>query len=159
MDSPTTTQETDEVAAPSAPKKIGANLKTFRIAMAVLWTLAILFMCWIPGEWVEVVEGESPWLQLPDLDKVVHWGIFVAFAVLWLRTTNSRWRYAWVALAGLALAVISEVVQNIPMLRRDGEIGDAITDFIGVAIGLAVAHGIEPLMRRAESLVFGKKVA
>jgi hypothetical protein len=147
--------ENSEAAAPRAPTAIGSNLKALRIAMAALWTLVILFLCWMPGRWVQKVEAGSPWFQVPDLDKVVHWGIFVLFTVLWLRTGHSRWRYVWVALAGLAVAAITELVQSsVPAIGRDGEIGDAITDLIGVAIGLTVARWIEPVLRRAESVVF-----
>ncbi len=148
--SPTMT-ENDENAAPGAPAKGRNFVMTLRIAMAVSWTLAILFLCWMPGKWVQEVEGESAWLQIPDLDKVVHWGIFVLFAVLWLRTSTSRWRYVWVGLAGLAMAAITEIVQTVPAIGRDGEIGDAITDLIGVAIGMVVARWIETLLVRAES--------
>jgi VanZ like family len=156
VDSLTTTPENDEAAAPTAGREAGGStLKAVRIAMAALWTLVILFLCWMPGKWVKEVEGGSPWFQIPDLDKVIHWGIFVLFTILWLRTGTSRWRYAWVALAGLALAAITELVQSsIPAIGRDGEIGDAITDLIGVAIGLAIFRWIEPLLRRAESVLF-----
>ena len=148
MDSLATTPENDEAAAPAAPAAVGSTLKAARVAVAALWTFVIFFLCWMPGKWVQEVEGGSPWFQVPDLDKVVHWGIFVLFTVLWLRTGTSRSRYAWVALGGLAVAAISELVQMLPAIGRDGEVGDAITDLIGVVIGLAVAHWIEPLFRQ-----------
>ena len=98
------------------PRRPGP-LEGFRIAMAALWTIVILVLCWMPGEWVQEVEEGSSWFQIPNLDKVVHWGIFVVFTVLWLRTGTSRWRYAWVALGGLAVASITELVQNAPRDR------------------------------------------
>src|SRR5262245_34687890 len=136
------------MARTAVPAAVGATLKAVRIAMAALWTSVIFFLCWMPGKWIQEVQEGSPWLQLPDLDKVVHWGIFVLFTVLWLRTGTSRWRYAWVALGGLAVAAITELVQLIPAIGRDAEVADVITDLIGVAIGLAVARWIEPLLRR-----------
>jgi hypothetical protein len=160
VDSLTTTQEHDEAAMSPAPRAAdGVILKAIRIAMAAAWTVVIFALCWMPGEWVQEVEEGSPWFQIPDLDKVVHWGIFVLFTVLWLRVGISRRRYAWVALAGLAVAVLTEVGQLYLPVGRDGEVGDAITDLIGVAIGLGVARWIEPLFRRAESLVFGPRGA
>jgi uncharacterized membrane protein YccC len=122
------------------------------MAMAALWTVVILGLCWMPRTWVQEVEEGSSWFEIPNLDKVIHWGIFVLFAVLWLRIGTSRWRYAWVALGGLAIASITELVQ--PAIGRDGEVADAITDLIGVAIGLGIARWIEPLLRRAESWLF-----
>jgi VanZ family protein len=161
VESLTTTQENNEVEAPPvrAAAEAGSTLMRLRIAMAVLWTVVILVLCWMPGKWVQELEQESPWFQVPDLDKVVHWGIFVVFTVLWLRTSTSTWRYAWVALGGLALASISELVQMFPAIGRDAEVGDAITDLIGVALGLALARWIEPLLRRAESRVFRTRTA
>ena len=88
----------------------------FRIAIAALWTIVIVVLCWMPGFVVQEIEKDSSWFQVPNLDKVVHWGIFFLFTVLWLRTSTSRWRYAWVALGGLAAASITEFVQNLPAL-------------------------------------------
>lgn len=152
MDLPTMTENPE--AAAVAPRA-----KTIRLALAVTWTLVICILCWMPRFLVQEVEGDSPWFQIPDLDKVIHWGIFFLFTVLWLRTGASKWRYAWVALAGLALAAITEIGQTLPAVGRDGEIGDGITDMIGVAIGLAVAPWIEPLWRWAESRVFRTPLA
>ncbi len=154
MDSLSTIRHQDEAPAPPRPSTAGSGLKALRIAMAVLWTLVICFLCWMPGRWVQEVGKGSPWFQVPDLDKVVHWGIFVLFTVLWLRTGTSRWRHAWVALGGLAMACGTEFVQNLPAIGRDAEVGDAITDLIGVAIGLGLARWIEPPLRWAESLLF-----
>jgi hypothetical protein len=122
--------------------------------MAVLWTITILSLCWLPFEWLQGIGDETPWFEIPDLDKLIHWGIFVAFSVLWVRLGASRWRYAWVGLGGLALAVVSETVQNLPWINRDGNLGDTISDVIGIAIGLAVAPWIEPLLRSLEAQVF-----
>ncbi len=116
-------------------------------------------LCWLSPRWVHEVERSSPWFALPDLDKVVHWGIFCVFAVLWLRVSGSSRRYWFVGLGGLALAAITELVQNLPIINRDGNVADAIADFIGVLIGLAIASWIEPCLRFVESRLFGKTVS
>jgi hypothetical protein len=154
VNSLTTKLEDDEATSPPPLAASGPTRQVVRIAMAALWTLVILALCWMPAPWVQEVREGSPWLQIPDLDKVVHWGIFVVFTILWLRTSTSRWRYAWVALGGLVVAAGTELVQTLPAIGRDCEVGDAITDLIGVAIGLVVARWIEPLIFRAESRLF-----
>jgi len=117
-------------------------------------------LCWLSPKWVHELERKTPSLfEFPDLDKVVHWGIFCVFALLWLRVSRSSHRYWLVALGGLALAVITEVGQNLPMIQRDGNVPDAIADVIGVLIGLAIAAPIEPLLRFVESRLFGKLVS
>jgi uncharacterized membrane protein YccC len=125
----------------------------------MLWTLVIMALCWASPRWVHKVVRSSSWFALPDLDKVVHWGIFCVFTVLWMRTSQSNRRYWLVALGGIALAAITELVQNLPIVNRDGNMADAITDVIGVLIGLAVASWVEPLLRFLESRLLGKLVS
>jgi VanZ family protein len=115
-------------------------------------------LCWLSPRWVHKVERSSSWFEIPNLDKIVHWGIFCAFALLWLRVSGSRRRYCFVALGGLALAAITELVQNLPIVNRNGSVADALADFIGVLIGLAIASWVEPFFRLIEARLFGKTV-
>ncbi len=126
------------------------RLQRFRLAAAIVWTLTIMALCWLSPRWVQKVEKSSSFFELPGLDKVVHWGIFCVFAVLWLRASKSSRRW-YVALGGLALAAITELVQNLPIINRDGNVADTITDLIGVLIGLAIASWVEPVLRFVES--------
>jgi hypothetical protein len=151
VDSITTTQDAAESAAPPVPAAAPIAAMIVRYTLATLWTLVIMVLCWTPRYIVEEVEESSPWFEIPNLDKVIHWGIFVVFAVLWLRVGNSRWKYAWVALGGLALTILTEVVQMIPAINRNAGLDDAITDMIGVGLGLAIARWIEPLLVWIES--------
>jgi hypothetical protein len=72
-----------ERTAPPVPLR--SAVRSVRLAAAVIWTVLILVLCWLPAEIVHEVEGESPWLRIPNLDKVVHCGIFVVLSILWLR--------------------------------------------------------------------------
>ncbi len=149
----------------SAPQRDGTSsanesaatsrVARFRIILAALWTAVILVLCWAPRQYVQEAEENAPWFAIPNLDKVVHWGIFVVFAVLWLRTSGSRGRYPAVALAGLALAVVTEVGQLMPQVGRDGSVADGITDLIGLTLGLILARWLEPLLAWLESRILG----
>ncbi len=152
VESLTTVPDHAESASHPAPAR--TTPLVFRLTMASLWTIVILILCWMPKSVIEEVEEGSRWFDIPNLDKVVHWGIFVVFTVLWLRIGTSRWRYAWVVLGGLALAAVSEIVQNLPWIGRDGELDDGITDMIGVLLGLIIARWIEPLLSGLESRLF-----
>jgi len=154
VNSPPTPQGDAESAI--FPVVIEHRVTTYRGMIAVLWTLVILTLCWLPSSVLQEVEKDSSWFQIPNLDKLVHWGIFLLFSLLWLRVGSSRWRFLWVALAGLVLAVVTEVVQLLPIIGRDGNIGDAVTDCIGVLIGLALAPALEPLLHRMESRILQK---
>ena len=93
-------------------------------AVVVLLSLAILFA---PGSDVP----PSP----PGVDKLVHGGLFLALAV------SGRWAgVRWGVLAVLLpfYAAASEVLQTIPALHRDGNVGDWLADVVGVALGLLI---------------------
>jgi len=119
--------------------------------MALVWTLVIMVLCWLPRNLVQQVEGESSWFKIPNLDKVVHCGIFVIFSILWLRVGSVRRRFGRVALGGFVLAVVTELVQQLPVVGRDASVADALTDVIGVLIGIAIASRVEPLARFLEA--------
>jgi hypothetical protein len=127
-----------------------------RQAAAAVWTLVILLVCWTPKRVVEEVEEGSGWFHIPYFDKVVHAGIFLVFAVLWMRTRRARGPagYAWVALAGLVLAVVSELGQTMSWVGRDASVGDTLTDWAGLAVGLLLAPFIEPRLAAVEAVVF-----
>jgi VanZ family protein len=111
-------------------------------------------LCWLPGIIVNRIERGSGWFQIPDLDKVVHAGIFVIFSVLWLRVVSARNKYLLVGVAGIMLAALTELVQNLPIVGRDGSIEDTITDIAGAVAGLAIAPLVEPLLRYLETRLF-----
>ncbi len=124
--------------------------KRLRTTSAVLWTLVILVLCWTPQSFLPE-EGVGPRfiLGILGLDKIVHAGIFTVFAVLWLRALPGGWaRYWWVALAGTALAGLTEAVQNLPIIRRDGEFQDVVADVVGLVIGLPAYLWLETLLGR-----------
>ncbi len=141
------------------PSRYERRVATFRVTVAVLWTLVILTLCWLPRHVVQEVEKESSWFEIANLDKLVHWGIFMLFAIFWMRVGPPRWRTMWVAAAGLALAVVSELGQLIPAVGRDASFADGLSDLIGVMLGVLLAATLEPLFRRLESLVFRKSSA
>jgi hypothetical protein len=127
-------------------------LMRIRLALAVAWTLVILVLCWTPADWLPVKETEGQGWDLPHKDKIVHAGMFFVFALLWLEATRGKpGRFAWVATAGIALAAITELGQNIPLLRRDGEIADAVADSAGVLIGLWLFPWVERVRSRWRS--------
>ena len=138
------------------PPTARTDLNFYRFAMAVLWTVVIMILCWLPGSMVRDLEDGSPWFKIPDLDKVGHAGIFVVFSVLWARVFTSRHRFAWVALAGFGLAIVTELVQKLPVVGRDGSFADTLTDGAGVLVGIVLAPLVEPVARYIESRIFRK---
>lgn len=102
--------------------------------LAWSWTALILGLCWFPRSMMRGTEtGRGP-LGIPNLDKLVHFGIFFGFAYLWAGTAGGRLRA--VLAAGVALAAISELGQMMPFVNRDAGWADGLADVGGVAFGL-----------------------
>jgi hypothetical protein len=129
-----------------------AEMKRFRLTLAAIWTVVIMVLCWLPGAAVHRLEY-GPWFKMPNFDKLVHAGIFVVFSVLWARVWTSPRRYAWVALGGFGLAILTELVQRFPIVGRDASVADATTDAAGVLLGLVLAPFVEPAARYVESRI------
>jgi VanZ family protein len=125
----------------------------YRLFAAMVWTLLIMVLCWMPSNLVREVEDESSWFKIPHLDKIIHCALFAGFSVLWLRVRQFRRPIALVVTSGFALAVLTEIVQSVPLIGRDTSVADMVTDGIGVLVGIAIAPLVEPLARTVESRV------
>jgi VanZ family protein len=91
-------------------------------AVVVLISLVVLFA---PGRDVP----PSPY----ETDKLVHGGLFLALAL------TGSWagvRRAVLAVLLLVYAAVSELIQTIPALQRDGSVLDWLADAVGVLLGL-----------------------
>ena len=128
-------------------------LRLFRLCAAVIWTVVILLLCWLPATFVQKIEGGSPWFQVPELDKFIHAGIFAVLAILWRRIYSSNRAIGAVILGGFALGALTEIGQLLPIVRRNAELYDLATDCVGVLAGVAIAPLIEPLLRAIERLL------
>jgi hypothetical protein len=130
-----------------------------RCAIAVGWTLTIMIVCWIPRVLLHEVEGDGTFYRLPNFDKLVHGWIFVVFAVAWLRALSGPRRMVVVFWAGLLLAIMTEAVQEVPVIGRDATLGDIVADSVGVLVGLAITPLIAPWLdrweRRVRAVFFG----
>ena len=123
------------------------------LAMAVTWTVAIMVVCWIPLTIPFPKLDNHGWLPflLPDFDKMVHFGIFSIFAVLWFLALTVPGR-SWKILVGaVALAAITELGQKVPMIGRSCDFDDALYDVLGVIFTLAFMIGLQTIVSRKKS--------
>ena len=112
-----------------------------RTLLASSWTLVILAICWVPDSYLrEAKRLPKPLFRL-NVDKLVHMGIFAAFMFLWMRVGTSKGRAWKLGLAGVALAILSELGQASPIVHRDASLADTLADVVGLAVGLA-AHAL-----------------
>jgi VanZ family protein len=116
--------------------------------LAWSWTIVILVLCWIPRMFLSGEEKLPKPFFVPNFDKLVHMGIFAVFAVLWMRVGSSSRRAWWVVAAGVALAVITELGQEIPIVNRDCNVADGLADSVGVIVGLVAYFLAQKLLVR-----------
>jgi len=119
---------------------------TPRALLATAWTIAILLACWLPDFVLREAKVAKPLIVL-NLDKFVHFGIFAVFAWLWMRAATIE-RRGWIVLvAGITLAVVSELGQQLPFVNRDAGLDDGIADVGGVVAGIA-AYSLTTLRKK-----------
>ena len=106
--------------------------------LAVAWTLLILVLCWTPRGSLPISEHAPSLLHQLHVDKFVHFGIFAVFAALWRRNGGRR-ATPLIAIAGIALAIRTELGQETTIVNRDGDFWDGLADSAGVFVGLVFA--------------------
>lgn len=109
------------------------------LAAALFWTFLIMAVCWLPLPMFPMGTGGEHPRAFPHLDKVVHASIFAVFGLLWLGAIPGRHRFLVVMAAGMALAVITEFGQSLPIVGRDGDVSDGVCDVIGVFLAYPLA--------------------
>lgn len=100
--------------------------------IAILWTLLILYGCFMPAMRV-------PKVNVPLIDKWVHFTFFGGFTFFWLcaSPTLKTSRLVTVLLIAIAFGSLIEVLQGaFPSLGRASEFMDAVADSIGGLIGV-----------------------
>jgi hypothetical protein len=124
----------------------GSFMKVPNWVWPSLWTLFILGVCWVPAPWLGhagVDEGGWTW-NIPHLDKIIHLGLFAIFAILWARVDlprrSSGWTVSlWIFGLGVILAILTEVVQDLPAIGRDSGLDDALADVAGLLVGFILS--------------------
>lgn len=101
------------------------------VVIASLWTALIFVACFIPGSSV-------PKVNLPLIDKWVHFIIFGGFSFLWYFVLKSPTWIKSISISLLALLVgyAVELIQGSGwVINRGYELNDVIADGIGGIIG------------------------
>ncbi len=107
-----------------------------RALLAGSWTLLIFILCWLPRRYLPEGERLPRTAFVPNVDKIVHMGIFFVFALLWMWALRSAGRARRVVVAGLVLALLSEAGQELPIVRRDASLFDWLADAAGIIVGI-----------------------
>ena len=99
---------------------------------AVVWTLLIFLLCFLPAE-------DIPEVQVPFADKWVHLVLFGVFSFLWLSAVKRVTLpiFALVLAASIVLGWLVEVIQGqLPSLHRSQDMMDTLADAVGGFLGV-----------------------
>ncbi len=100
-------------------------------SIAILWTLLIFFLCFIPGK-------DLPHLNIPLVDKWTHMVLFGMFTIFWHNTARSNSFGLKLILLIIAtfLGWLVEYVQGHYVQGRSQDNMDTLADAIGGLIGI-----------------------
>ena len=125
--------------------------RSVRTWTALAGTAVLLGLCLWPRHLMPASE-QSPKL-VPHLDKVIHFGMFFGFTILWARAkptplSGNKWNLAVLG-ASAALAAATELAQGLPAVNRDPDVLDGLADLSGsfAAIGSFIALRLGSLPR------------
>ncbi|HLX91582.1 MAG TPA: VanZ family protein [Puia sp.] len=109
------------------------------IYYALGWSLVILILLSLPGSMLP----EEKVLNIPNLDKIVHVGLFGGFVLLWCTYIASKHLemkrrlvlFFCIFAIGCLYGTGMEFVQKYFIPSRDFELGDILADVVGASLG------------------------
>lgn len=108
---------------------------TVRPLLALAVTAGVVAVCLCPASWMPMPRKISS-VENKNLDKLVHFSIYATFGLAWmLAIPNGTPVRAWgarVIAAGVALAIGTELAQDIPAISRDPDVFDCLANFLGL---------------------------
>jgi VanZ family protein len=93
---------------------------------ALLWTFLIVLACTWPGK-------SLPEAPVIGFDKVIHVGMFVGWAFLWMMLYPKK--ITLLFLIGIAFGILMEVFQHLLPYERTFDWWDVLADGVGTIVG------------------------
>lgn len=108
-----------------------------------IWSVIILILSGVPGNYVPAVFSFLDWISPDKLVHIIMYSVLVFVFLRGLRKQNSNRgiskKTIYLVLSiSIVFGGITEVLQNIVFIRRDGNVYDFLADIVGCAIGLMV---------------------
>ena len=128
-----------------------------KLTLAILATLLVLFLCLLPRAWM----GPEHIHLIPHSDKIVHFGMFFLFALLWARVAEAgeafRARVVMIAISVVCLAISTEWAQGFSFVDRDPDVLDALADTAGGFAGLFAESSLRSIRQQRRSLQMAER--
>lgn len=118
------------------------------IGAAVIWTILIFVGTMLPASNLPEPESDGGFslLDLPYLDKAVHFLMFFGFGALWTLASGTVSARTRVVIAGLGLAMLTELLQLIPAIGRYAGWDDIAADTLGLAFAWILAPKVAQVL-------------
>jgi hypothetical protein len=112
----------------------------------VAWSILIGVLMFLPGSMLPNEAG----FKIPNLDKLVHAGLFGGFVLLWNLFLCKRTRHVRVLLRGFFIVYViacfygvgTELMQRCCIVGRDYDLADILADWTGAGL----AYGLSNLL-------------
>ncbi len=110
------------------------------LLIAIIWTFVILFLTGLPGD---SFPKTSKWLDIFQVDKLIHLGMFIPFTLFWLlflklRKMPNTNAMIIASIIGIIYGILTEVLQFYVFIGRSANFPDALADAIGVVFGVLI---------------------
>jgi VanZ family protein len=105
---------------------------------SILWFFIISILLFIPGSKLPKQEI----FQIPGLDKIIHFGLFLILEWLLLfdsaikKSNDNPIEVLKISLTAVGFAVLTELIQRYLISERMGDINDLDMDLIGMFVGV-----------------------
>lgn len=105
--------------------------------LAIFWTILILFLC------LKSPSGE-PKFYFPNADKIVHFGFYFVFVLLWFRflvfkDKNSNATLSMLIVVSIVLGILIEIAQKYFTINRQADWLDIVANTFGSISGYFVS--------------------
>lgn len=118
----------------------------------ILWAIIILILCGAPS-------SEFPsvgFLNIPHLDKIVHFGLYLVFTLLILSETNTKRMFGGLErktiiislFIAIAYGLLIELMQLLVFESRGAEFWDFMANAIGAIIAVLLYKLVNRLSKR-----------
>lgn len=108
-----------------------------------IWSVIILILSGVPGNYVPSVFSFLDWISPDKLVHIIMYSVLVFVFLRGFRKQGSKRdiskKTIYIVLSiSIVFGGITEVLQNILFIRRNGNVYDFLADIVGCAIGLIV---------------------
>lgn len=102
------------------------------------WGVVVLIACGIPGNEM----NSMPLINIPYIDKIIHFLFYFAFAILLQNSYKSYYQsikqssYLYTALISIIFGAIVELLQKYAFVNRGADWFDLLSNIAGLLVGL-----------------------